>query len=494
MGARKGRYTGHLNKKNYYLIKMYSRYHKDIWGFLRLKRLYKYKRVIYSILKHKRKFYYYMLYVIHHGIKFFLKTYKYRTQLFLIKKQLKLFYGFLRNSYLAKLGTLVKGKLINIITYFFIILECRLDVLLYRSLYANTIYKSYLLVLKKIVVVNKYLIFKPNHIIYISDIVLINALPVNWSIFYQYIYTQKKDLSILTRQYFLPIMLIRGLYNIQDFIKNRLFFLYYFLKKQRSITLKMVKKSIHKHRYLKAIHIKYTLFQDIYLFFYKFLKLLYIYIYIKKKRKYIVYWDLTWERFKKHLSREIIDIRSNVSMFRILRKKYRFKVKKKIFLTKGFLRFFLSLVILLTHYDSHVWVFYKLMKKNMIIRLYGYINFKLRFRLFYKYLQVKLDKKRLYLKKDYNYRHQIKHLYWANQVIFEKRNYRFWKLSKKEFCFLNGFENIYYIYKGVPFYIELNYKIHMFILVRNPTRFSIVYPFGVDSIALFTYLMFRGYF
>ncbi len=67
MGFQKKILINFLNKRNYPLIKMYSFYKKDIWGFIKMKRLYKYKRVVYSILKKKKKFYYKVLRLVYKG-------------------------------------------------------------------------------------------------------------------------------------------------------------------------------------------------------------------------------------------------------------------------------------------------------------------------------------------------------------------------------------------------------------------------------------------
>lgn len=99
-----------INKRNFYLIKTYSLYRKDFWGILRWKRLYKYKRVIYNILKRKRKYYYKILNLLYNGIKFYIKEYYYKAFLLFVKKRIKLFYKFLRDKYIGKLGKLIKKK------------------------------------------------------------------------------------------------------------------------------------------------------------------------------------------------------------------------------------------------------------------------------------------------------------------------------------------------------------------------------------------------
>ncbi len=46
-----------FNKKKHPVIKAYSFYRKDLWGYLRYLRKYKYKRVMYNLLKRKKNFY-----------------------------------------------------------------------------------------------------------------------------------------------------------------------------------------------------------------------------------------------------------------------------------------------------------------------------------------------------------------------------------------------------------------------------------------------------
>ena len=50
MGTTKKSIVTYRNKRNFSFIKVYSFYRKDILGFFRMKRLYKYKKIIYNIL------------------------------------------------------------------------------------------------------------------------------------------------------------------------------------------------------------------------------------------------------------------------------------------------------------------------------------------------------------------------------------------------------------------------------------------------------------
>src|SRR5690348_2823849 len=103
-------YGSHLNKIHYLKIKTYNFYRKDIWGLLKWKRLYKFKKLIYGFMRLKRKFYYAILYHVYKGIQFFFKKYNYKTNLLFTKKRLKFFYNFFSDTYVGKLGKLVTRK------------------------------------------------------------------------------------------------------------------------------------------------------------------------------------------------------------------------------------------------------------------------------------------------------------------------------------------------------------------------------------------------
>jgi len=69
MGVYKKLLLGFLNKRRFSKMRMYSFYRRDLWGFLRWKRQYNFKRSIYKIFKNSRKFYYYMLNFVYKGIR-----------------------------------------------------------------------------------------------------------------------------------------------------------------------------------------------------------------------------------------------------------------------------------------------------------------------------------------------------------------------------------------------------------------------------------------
>ena len=214
MGTIKKALVKHINKRNFYFIKVYSFYRKDILGFFRMKRLYKYKKIIYNILKRKRKFYYLILNVVYKGFKFFVKRYKYKANLLFVKKRLKIFYGFFRDYYIGKLGQLVKRKMGSVVNYFFSILERRVDVLLVRSLYSTSVRFSRYFIYKKVVSVNNKIVLHPKFTVFLGDIVKIAALPKG-SLFFRY--TQEKSLDTFkARNFFLlkirRFLLLNGFY------------------------------------------------------------------------------------------------------------------------------------------------------------------------------------------------------------------------------------------------------------------------------------------
>jgi ribosomal protein S4 len=187
MGFQKKVLINFLNKRNYPLIKMYSFYKKDIWGFIKMRRLYKYKRVVYSILKKKKKFYYKVLRLVYKGFYYHIKRYNYKANLFFVKKRLKLFYGNLKMVYLGKLGLSQKRKQNQIfLVNFFSILERRIDVILYRAFYIMQIRLGRRLVCLKYIILNNKLLLNPNLILNVGDIVHVNHYPYG-SLFLYYL-------------------------------------------------------------------------------------------------------------------------------------------------------------------------------------------------------------------------------------------------------------------------------------------------------------------
>lgn len=166
------------NKKRYAKIKAYKFYRKDFWGFIRLKRQYRLKQVVYAILKGKKKFYKVLLFQIFKGVKFFVRRYNYRANLFMVKKRLKFFYYKLNDTQIGKLNSFFKNSKGNIVDKFFSILERRLDVLLVRALYFFLVKESNIFIIRFNVFVNNKLIKKPNFLVHVTDIVSLFTFPI----------------------------------------------------------------------------------------------------------------------------------------------------------------------------------------------------------------------------------------------------------------------------------------------------------------------------
>ena len=180
MGYNKYLIVTFLNKRNFYLIKTYTYQKKDIWGQLRLKRLFDFKKVLYSIMKNRRRFYYLILNTVFKGVKFMQKEYSYMANLMFTKKQLKLFYGSLRDKYFGKLGMLVKRSMGDIVNYFYSFLERRIDVLLLRSLFTCNVRHARFFIWSRCVFLNDFTIINiVRHIMNIGDLIVVNARPSN---------------------------------------------------------------------------------------------------------------------------------------------------------------------------------------------------------------------------------------------------------------------------------------------------------------------------
>lgn len=171
------------HKRKYFLVKMYSFYRKDLLGLLKQKRVYKSRLILYNILRHKKKFYNRILYFVYHGIKFFNKKYSYKSNLLLYKKCLKFFYGYFNDSYIGKIGKLIKRKKGIRIDNFFSLYERRLDILVYRAFYTMTIRTAYLLILRKVILVNNVLQYKPSFFVYLGDFIFLLHKPFNFFFF-----------------------------------------------------------------------------------------------------------------------------------------------------------------------------------------------------------------------------------------------------------------------------------------------------------------------
>lgn len=437
MGFIKNSLISFLNKRHYYLIKTYAYYRKDIWGFLKMKRLYKYKRVIYNILRYRKKYYGMMLYRVYFGIKFFNKKYTYRLNLFLTKKRLKLFYGFLKDRYFGKLGTLVKKKNGILINYFYSLLERRIDVIMFRACYTLYIRYSHRYIFRNQVLINNVLVKLPGNLLYIGDFLRFRFRSFTNNIFFKYNYSNALDTFKYRNKLFYDIKSV--------FIYWRFFF--DFSKKLLPLFFKL-SFNFRSWKNQKKISLR---------FLYKFPLFIYCYMY------FLLYKTTRFLRFKKkHLNKKI-----KTPFFLFFRKIY-------LYLITYFSFFFFKLRKFFSK---------KFKKIKQVLRMYGLINLKIRFKKLFFYLRP-LYFNRVFTGISKKRRSKIK----------ISKFYRYWKFNFNIYLMLKQTSYFFFFFKGYLSHFEINYKIFMLLLIYEPTVDSITYSFGVNKWVFFDYFRRKAYF
>lgn len=430
-----------LNKRHFFLIKTYSFYKKDIWDSLRVKRSVNYKKAIYSILKTKRKFYHRILYMVYKGIKFHTKYYNYKANLLFTKKRLKLFYGFLRDTYLGKLGLLVKRRMGDIVNYFYSIIERRLDVLVYRSLYSLSVQFSRYFICNRGILVNNKLARKPNRILRLGDVIIISAIPFNF-FFFRFM----SDKSIDTyRLRFKMFYLVRSKFYQWRLFKAFRIIIEHFMP----IEFKRYRRS--ENNILYMIYLFYS-------WFYKFLW------YVIKKTVY----------YRSHYKRRSRFFKNMVNKDRKLKF---LPLILPVLLVNNFSKF-VQLLINLRRFRS-VRRFYQF----SMFRLYGLVNFRIRVRKFFFLIRPRWfnkPKSQLYL-------------VMRNKLLIKKR-FRYWPFSKAVYEYLKEFDQLSYVYKGYPSYVEVSYRAHILLLYREPSVLTVYYPFHFNKVMLYDYFKLKSYF
>jgi ribosomal protein S4 len=468
MGTFKQFLTPFLNKRYYFLIKTYSFYRKDFWGFLKLKRLYKYKKIIYSILKHTKKYYNLILYRVYFGIKFHLKEKKYRHMLMFVKKSVKLFYGLLKDSFIGKLGRLVKRKQTDLIDYFYALLERRIDVLLYRALYSLTVRFARYYIIQKLVFINNVLVKHIGKLLLFGDV-----LNISNTIFYNpffFKYSNSKELKTFKKQHFAFFLIRKAFLSWTHF---NLFF--------NDLLLLFFNYEIMEIHFFKKIITKGNKFFMLITYIYKFGLYMYKYIYYsllilkvlqkkkkklsKIKRKFIINFFFYKLTENNHFFKKIhkgIYILFCLSFLYI--KFYKKKINKKLFTSAKRKR-------------------YRTKISRNFKYLYSLVNYKIRFFKYFFYLQPKFfNRNGHFILKKYKLRY------------FLNKKYRYWKFSYNVYNLLRNKANILFFYKGYLSYLEVNYKIHCIILIHMPKVNYITYPFTVDKFIFFDYFRRKSYF
>lgn len=72
------------------------------------------------------------------------------------------------------------------------------------------------------------------------------------------------------------------------------------------------------------------------------------------------------------------------------------------------------------------------------------------------------------------------------------KKFRFFKISKKLYYRLKKKKLV--LYSGYPPYLEINYKLHKIILVKEPEMQMIKYPFFLQNYLFFDYFKQKSYF
>lgn len=461
MGYIKRTLTPFINKRNFYLIKTYAYYRKDIWGFMKLKRLYKYRKAIYSMLKRKKRYYGMMLYRVYRGIKFFNKDITYKSNLFFIKKRVKLFYNSLKDKSFVKMGLLVKRRFGILINYFYSLLERRVDVILYRTAYALTVRFSHNFINNGLVFLNKKVVVFPG--------------------------------SVLLMGCFLRV---RTRYLVNPF----------FFRYRISRSLETYKWRNHIYNAIKNVFVDWDLFNEFSQeLLPRFFRLSYSVRSFRNKKKLVL-------RLLKKLPFILY-----CYMYFLLKKLKRFKVYRK---RKPFAKmkkpFFAGFFI------AHIYIIFELCNRFYYLKkaVYRYLSVTFRYNLTTKNPKLKkLLKKQLWKPRPdflqlygvYNIRIRLKKMFyilrprWYNRVftridtkrrykIFFRKVYRFWKFSKNAYMLFKNLPRLYFVYKGYLSHFEVNYKIHVILLVTEPKLNTITHNFGLNKWSFFDYLRRKAYF
>ncbi len=432
MGVQK-RLLSKLNNKNLYSrMKMYSFYRKDVWGILKLKRTVKFKKAVYSIMRHEQSMYQVMLYKVFKGVKFTVKDYRPVHYRLFAKKLLRLFYYKLREKFFGKLGAFIKKKnhsKIPFVDAFFSGLERRLDVVLLRSMYLNKILVSRQFIREYNVFVNKYPVNLPGFLVSVGEIVMIKAKPFKMSFFNIWRnFLMVKDFWYYRRK------LIKFFFRYVAF--KKIFFKFFLnifkygikLKKKFKKLIRLLKKKRRKFFFLFCLNLQVKLL--FYFFVFKFFKFLYRIALVAK------FFEFCFSR----------------DLYAIYRKKF---FMKKIFLKKR---------------RRKLQRFFKLLK-----------------------IRVKLFKKSSAYLNDFFFSKK-KIIFVGNNDRHVFKKHYFWNISQKLYFFLKKKYNNKIFWMGLPSYMEVNFKIHKLLLVSEPKRSTVYFSMGVHHKYFFEYFRIKSFF
>jgi hypothetical protein len=155
----------------------------------------------------------------------------------------------------------------------------------------------------------------------------------------------------------------------------------------------------------------------------------------------------------------------------------------KFFFRKKISRFYKKIVRIL----KKIRFYYYLVNKYCLSifkvkRVYGLVNLRIRFKRFF-FLLLPKYYKRLNIK-----------YFFGNQLLLWNKNFRVWKFSKFVYQYFKKLKIFFYIFAGYNSFLEVNYKINIFLLISYPSLESVYYPFNFDKYMFFNYFKMRGYF
>ncbi len=453
MGLRK-KLKSNLNKKSYApMIKVYSLYKKDIWGFLRWRKSLNYKRDIYNILKYKKQFFNIMLYEIHRGMKFKVKKYEERHHNFFLRRVIRLYYKGFRERFFGKLGRLVKRKAGTLVNHFFSMLERRLDMLAVRSFYFNTIMQSRKYIMNRNIYVNKVCISNPRFIVNIGDIISFTSKPRYFNFFVIW----RRFFSVDDFFYFLKFF-----DKLREFYENVKF--YSFVRRSYKANYnKKYRWQARKYNWPKRLTPFNRMFK-IFSFFGRFR------LFLKKFEACNTY----------HLVDLVIEFFSSVqkskwSFFFFRWVNYFFIYRRQLFLQYRCYYFF-----------SH-WTRYVRVRRKGRWMLEKFLRARKRFFL-QRYWSLKRKRKRM---KSYVYSH-IKYIDKHGFLVPLKEKVFRMGVSKQVYNYLVKKDEFNaFFFAGLPPYLEPNFKLHKVVLVKEPTVKHVRYPFMANHFK--NYAFFENY-
>lgn len=74
------------------------------------------------------------------------------------------------------------------------------------------------------------------------------------------------------------------------------------------------------------------------------------------------------------------------------------------------------------------------------------------------------------------------------------KRFRVWKFSQNVYKYIKNIDELNFSFYGYPSYLEVNYKLHLFTVIRLPSYKTIIYPFNMDIHMFYDYFERKAYF